>query len=160
MSDTKNTIAARAAQELKDGQVINLGIGIPTLVANHVPAGVDVVIHSENGAVGVGPTPEPHCDDPDRGNAGGAPVTLLAGGSYFDSATSFSMIRGGHIDATFLGTMQVDGDGNIASYESRQAGGRHGWRHGSAGRGQDGHRGDRHCSRMEPASWSRSVRIP
>jgi acetate CoA/acetoacetate CoA-transferase beta subunit len=117
VSDTKNTIAARAAQELKDGQVINLGIGIPTLVANHVPAGVDVVIHSENGAVGVGPTPEPHCDDPDRGNAGGAPVTLLAGGSYFDSATSFSMIRGGHIDATFLGTMQVDGDGNIASYE-------------------------------------------
>ncbi len=117
MSDTKNIIAHRAAQELKDGQVINLGIGVPTLVANHVPPGVDVVIHSENGAVGVGPAPGPLCGDPDRGNAGGAPITLIAGGSYFDSATSFGMIRGGHVDMTFLGTLQVDGEGNIASYE-------------------------------------------
>ena len=117
MSDIKNTIAARAAQELTDGQVINLGIGVPTLVANHVPPGVDVVIHSENGAVGVGPAPDALCSDPDRGNAGGAPITLIAGGSYFDSATSFGMIRGGHVDMTFLGTLQVDGEGNIASYE-------------------------------------------
>lgn len=115
--DVKNVIATRAAAELKDGQVINLGIGVPTLVANHVPAGVDVVIHSENGAVGVGPVPEALCSDPDRGNAGGAPITLIPGGSYFDSATSFGMIRGGHVDMTFLGTLQVDGEGNIASYE-------------------------------------------
>ena len=116
-TDIKNVIAARAAAELKDGQVINLGIGVPTLVANHVPAGVDVVIHSENGAVGVGPAPDALCSDPDRGNAGGAPITLGPGGSYFDSATSFGMIRGGHVDMTFLGTLQVDGEGNIASYE-------------------------------------------
>lgn len=116
-TDLKNVIAARAAQELRDGQIINLGIGVPTLVANHLPAGVDVVVHSENGAVGVGPTPNDLCGDFDRANAGGAPITLLGGGSYFDSATSFGMIRGGHIDMTFLGTLQVDGEGNIASYE-------------------------------------------
>lgn len=115
--DIKNIIAARAAQELRDGQIINLGIGVPTLVANHVPAGVDVVIHSENGAVGVGNTPDALCGDLDRANAGGAPITLNAGGSYFDSATSFGMIRGGHVDMTFLGTLQVDGNGDIASYE-------------------------------------------
>lgn len=115
--DIKNIIAARAAQELKDGQVINLGIGVPTLVANHVPPGVDVVIQTQNGAVGVGPVPDAFCNDPDRANAGGQPITLVAGGSFFDSAASFAMIRGGHIDMTFLGTFQVDGDGNIASYE-------------------------------------------
>jgi acetate CoA/acetoacetate CoA-transferase beta subunit len=115
--DIKNVIADRAAHELKDGQIINLGIGVPTLIANHLPPGVDVVIHSENGAVGVGPAPGPLCGDPDRANAGGAPITLIAGGSYFDSATSFGMIRGGHVDMTFLGTLQVDGEGNIASYE-------------------------------------------
>ena len=102
---------------MKDGQVINLGIGVPTFVANYTPPGVDVVIHSENGAVGVGPAPQKYCDDPDRANAGGAPITLVGGGSYFDSATSFGMIRGGHVDMTFLGTLQVDGEGNIASYE-------------------------------------------
>ncbi len=117
MSDTKQTIAQRGAQELKDGLVINLGIGVPTLVANYIPEGVDVVIHSENGVVGVGPTPPKYCDDPDRGDAGGAPISLICGGSYFDSATSFSMIRGGHVDMTFLGTLQVDGEGNIASYQ-------------------------------------------
>jgi acetate CoA/acetoacetate CoA-transferase beta subunit len=117
VTDIKQTVAQRAALELKDGLIINLGIGLPTLVANYVPASVDVVIHSENGAVGVGPAPEKYCDDPDRANAGGAPITLGAGGSYFDSATSFSMIRGGHVDMTFLGTLQVDGQGNIASYE-------------------------------------------
>jgi 3-oxoacid CoA-transferase B subunit len=115
--DIKNIIAERAAQELQDGQVINLGIGVPTLVANHVPPGVDVVIQTQNGAVGVGPLPGEFCADPDRANAGGQPITLVAGGSFFDSAASFAMIRGGHIDMTFLGTFQVDGDGNIASYE-------------------------------------------
>jgi acetate CoA/acetoacetate CoA-transferase beta subunit len=117
MQDMKEIIARRAAAELRDGQVINLGIGLPTQIANYVPAGVDVVIHSENGAIGVGPAPAPHCSDLDRCNASGQPITLLPGGSYFDSATSFGMIRGGHVDATFLGTFQVDGDGNIASYE-------------------------------------------
>lgn len=117
MSDIKQIVAERAARELKDGQVINLGIGLPTFVANYVPEGVDVTIHSENGAVGVGAAPQKYCDDIDRCNAGGAPITLVCGGSYFDSATSFSMIRGGHVDMTFLGTLQVDGDGNIASYE-------------------------------------------
>lgn len=117
MADIRQTIGQRAGLELTDGLVINLGIGIPGLVANYVPEGVDVTVHAENGAVGIGPAPEPYCDDPDRANAGGAPITLLPGGSYFDSATSFSMIRGGHVDMTFLGTLQVDGEGNIASYE-------------------------------------------
>jgi acetate CoA/acetoacetate CoA-transferase beta subunit len=116
MSDAKKTIAARAAQELRDGQIINLGIGLPTMIANHVPPGVDVVIQTENGAIGVGPAPAPGCEDRDRGNAGNQPITLVAGGSYFDSATSFAMIRGGHLDATFLGTLQVDGNGNIANW--------------------------------------------
>jgi len=117
MPDMKQTIARRAALELKDGLIINLGIGLPTFVANYVPQGAHVVIHSENGAIGVGPAPAAFCDDLDRCNAGGAPITLNCGGSYFDSATSFSMIRGGHVDMTFLGTLQVDGEGNIASYE-------------------------------------------
>ncbi len=116
-TDIKNIIAERAAQELKDGQIINLGIGIPTLVADHVPPEIDVVIQTENGAVGVGPTPSEFCIDPDRGNAGGQPISLIAGGSFFDSAASFAIIRGGHVDVTFLGAFQVDGEGNIASYE-------------------------------------------
>jgi acetate CoA/acetoacetate CoA-transferase beta subunit len=115
-TDAKSVIAARAGQELKDGQIINLGIGLPTLVANYVPEGVDVVIQTENGAIGVGPAPEPGCEDRDRANAGNQPITLIPGGSYFDSATSFAMIRGGHVDATFLGTLQVDEKGNIANW--------------------------------------------
>ncbi len=114
--DLKRIIAARAAQELKDGQIINLGIGLPTLIANFVPDGVDVIIHTENGAIGVGPRPVHGCEDTDRRNAGNQPITLLPGGSYFDSATSFAMIRGGHVDATFLGTLQVDEKGNIANW--------------------------------------------
>jgi acetate CoA/acetoacetate CoA-transferase beta subunit len=117
MTDIKHVIARRAAAELKDGEVINLGIGLPTLVANYVPDGMDVVIHTENGALGIGPAPAPHCADFNRSNASGRPVTLNPGGSYFDSSASFGMIRGGHVDACFLGTFQVDGDGNIASYE-------------------------------------------
>ena len=116
MSDAKTVIAMRAGQELKDGQIINLGIGLPTLVANFVPEGVDVVIQTENGAIGVGPRPETGCEDRDRANAGNQPISLNPGGSYFDSFTSFSMIRGGHVDATFLGTLQVDEEGNIANW--------------------------------------------
>ena len=116
MANAKQVIAARAGQELKDGQIINLGIGLPTLIADYVPEGVDVVIQTENGAIGVGPAPAPGCEDRDRANAGNQPITLIPGGSYFDSATSFAMIRGGHVDATFLGTLQVDEKGNIANW--------------------------------------------
>jgi acetate CoA/acetoacetate CoA-transferase beta subunit len=115
-ADPKTVIAARAGRELRDGQIINLGIGLPTLIANYVPEGVDVVIQTENGAIGVGPAPAPGCEDRDRANAGNQPITLAPGGSYFDSATSFAMIRGGHLDATFLGTLQVDEAGDIANW--------------------------------------------
>jgi acetate CoA/acetoacetate CoA-transferase beta subunit len=115
--DSRCTIAARAARELHDGQVINLGAGIPMLVANYLPDGHDIVIQAENGIVRAGPVSEPGTEDPDRRNAGNLPVSLLPGGCYIDSATSFAMIRGGHIDATMIGTLQVDGDGNIANYE-------------------------------------------
>jgi acetate CoA/acetoacetate CoA-transferase beta subunit len=116
MANAKQIIAARAGRELKDGQIINLGIGLPTLIANYVPDGVDVVIQTENGAIGVGPAPAPGCEDRDRANAGNQPITLNPGGSYFDSFTSFGMIRGGHVDSTFLGTLQVDEEGNIANW--------------------------------------------
>ena len=116
MASAKTVIAARAGRELRDGEIINLGIGLPTLIANYVPEGVDVVIQTENGGIGVGPAPEPGCEDRDRANAGNQPITLIPGGSYFDSATSFAMIRGGHLDATFLGTLQVDELGNIANW--------------------------------------------
>ncbi len=115
--DIRNIIAKRAAQELKDGQVVSLGVGIPTLIANHVPPGVDVVILTPNGAIGVGPAAAAFCGDPDRANASGEPITLKAGGSYFDSAKSYGVLRGGHTDMTFLGTFQVDSQGTIASYE-------------------------------------------
>ena len=115
--DSRCVIAARAALELEDGQVTNLGAGIPMLVANYIPEHIDVIIQSENGILGVGPVPPPGREDPDRRNAGNLYVTLLPGGSYFDSATSFGMIRGGRVAATMLGTLQVDGDGDIANYE-------------------------------------------
>ena len=116
MPDTRCVVAARAAQELRDGEVINLGAGIPMLVADYLPDGHDVVIQTENGIVRAGPV-APGTEDPDRRNAGNLPVALLPGGCYIDSATSFGMIRGGHIDATMIGTLQVDGEGNIANYE-------------------------------------------
>ncbi len=115
--DTRCTIAARAARELKDGDVVNLGAGIPMLVANYVPDGRDVVIQAENGIVRCGPVSAPGTEEPDRRNAGNLPVELLPGGCYVDSATSFGMIRGGHIDATMIGTLQVDGDGDIANWQ-------------------------------------------
>jgi 3-oxoacid CoA-transferase B subunit len=115
--DDRCVIAARAALELEDGQVTNLGAGIPMLVANYIPEHVDVIIQSENGILGAGPVSAPGREDPDRRNAGNLYVTLLPGGSYFDTATSFGMIRSGRVAATMLGTLQVDGDGDIANYE-------------------------------------------
>lgn len=116
MVDRKQKIAMRAAKELSDGDVVNLGIGIPTLVADYVPAGIDVFMHTENGLLGVGPTPSPEEIDPDLVNAGKHPVTETIGSSFFSSADSFAMIRGHHIDVAILGTLQVDAHGRIANW--------------------------------------------
>ncbi|SHJ71931.1 butyryl-CoA:acetoacetate CoA-transferase beta subunit [Anaerobranca californiensis DSM 14826] len=112
----REIIAKRVAQELKDGDVVNLGIGLPTLVANYVPDDIDIVLQSENGFVGLGPAPKPGEEDWDLTNAGGQPVTIKAGGAFFDSATSFVIIRGGHVDVTVLGALQVDEQGNLANW--------------------------------------------
>lgn len=107
--------AKRVAQELRDGYVVNLGIGIPTLVADHLPEGVEVVFQSENGILGSGPAAGPDAGN-DITNAGGAPITVRSGASFFDASTSFSIIRGGHVDVTVLGALQVDAHGNLASW--------------------------------------------
>lgn len=109
-------IAKRIAEELQDGDVVNLGIGLPTLVNGFLPPGVDVILQSENGFLGLGPDPAPGEEDPDLTNAGGKPVTILPGGAFFDSAQSFAIIRGGHVDVTVLGALEVDAFGNLASW--------------------------------------------
>jgi 3-oxoacid CoA-transferase B subunit len=116
MMEAREIIARRAALFFDDGDLVNLGIGMPTLVANYLPKGVEIILQSENGFVGLGPSPEPGSEDKDIVNAGGQFTTILPGGACFDSSMSFALIRGGHVDATVLGALEVDQDGNLANW--------------------------------------------
>ncbi len=116
MSNEKEIIAKRVAQELHEGNVVNLGIGLPTMVANYIPEGMDVLFQSENGMIRMGPKPEEGKEDLNICNAGGQYVTVLTGGAFFDSSMSFTIIRGGHVDVTVLGALEIDETGSLASH--------------------------------------------
>jgi len=113
---SRSQIAARAGLELREGECVNLGIGLPTLVSEHLPAGLDVIVHTENGVLGAGPAPSPGFADPDLVDAGTQPITVLPGASFFSSSMSFAMIRGGHVDTTILGAMEVSARGDLANW--------------------------------------------
>ncbi|MCB8817852.1 3-oxoacid CoA-transferase subunit B [Desulfosporosinus shakirovi] len=114
--DLREKVGRRGARLFKDGMLVNLGIGMPTALADYIPEGIQLNFQTENGAIGFGPAPEEGYDNPYLTNAGGSPLTILPGGCYFDSATSFALIRGGHVDATVLGVLEVDEKGNLANY--------------------------------------------
>ncbi len=115
--ENKEIIAKKIASLFKDGDIVNLGIGLPTLVANYIPEDISIILHSENGLLGLGPAPQKDKEDKDLTNAGSSPATILPGGVFFDSAMSFAIIRGGHLDYTVLGVLEVDQEGNLANYK-------------------------------------------
>ena len=136
----RKLIASRCAKFFKDGDFVNLGIGVPLMCVNYLPEGVDLWLEAEIGTVGSGPTPSWDKADIDVIDAGGQPASVIKGGSVYDHEMSFAFIRGGHIDAAVLGTLQVDQEGNIANWED---GARNGWCHGSVCRSEEDHRSNR-----------------